>query len=1009
MPYPLDDDDEDVYGTGAGMPMGGLSILSGNPYTTPEALKYSREILDARNKPDEEQDLYMAKVKANADRARNAIRSARDRISAQKYGNTEAWLAAASGFGSPTRTGSFGETAGNVARSLIEPIQKKRAFNQAKDKSLLDLDLAETNVDDDTLKSNLELMKLRLQAKARMETEALKQVGKQLPAGGSKAQTVAQNAADRAYAKEYVKFATESGGSDAIKSIDDLDEATNALKQASANGKSNLTGPIVGSVATIPFVGKWLQDVANPESANIQELVEYTVQQSLRPILGAQFTEKEGERLISRVFNPRLDEKVNARRLEALTKMLKRAYSTKVAAKDYWEKYGTLGPTPENPEGFQGQVQWSRRDIEDGWKSELDKMDGKKPKVKGSSEEAPQFDILPDDPVLEWEDMVPARARGGKIRRFAEGGGVGKRSEYKMPDGRVIRAPAGVTYDQVFDRYNEMNGNKFEKPEPLEEVDVNADRKPLEDAKRQMFEMGDVAELGGSMAAGALGARGAVGAGHAISDLMPGRRVRPGESRVLSALDKQGLSPAEWTRLTSQANKYGVPAMGIDTGGLQMRTLGEAAMNPENLETREMYNTLRDRQKGSRSRVEEQVNKSLKPDEYFAKEKELIGNIRNNSAPDYTELMTKFPSLKSPALVQLLDTPSGKEAVKRAMKSIRDVPGATISKADVTGMVKNFDIRFLDQVKQEFDDLVMEAEGSGPNYKATSEGRRIRALRKALRDEMDVATTDPKTKESLYQKARSQYAGDIEVLDQLRFGREEFMRKAPKELEGHLSNLNFTEKDALRTGVAQKISETLRNPTSKDFNAAQKLIGSPETEEKLRLLFDKPAEFKVFKRALEMEAEMYQDSRPTLSAAQRALKKDDGTKLGAVRRTAKKAPTLGIMSPIQWAIRYFRKKPEMGSKESAEILKMLRTSDSKGLAELEQNLTGKAGRELSRKRRKGKAGIAGALVAGALPFLGNENNDDETIEPTENYARGGIAEQVLNHSMFGMHPRHLGN
>ncbi len=970
MPYPLtmDEDEEDVYASGS--PLGGLSILSGNPYTTPEALKYSREILDARNQANPEQDLYLQKVQANADKARNAIRAAREKIAARKYGNTESWLAAAAGFGAPTKTGAFGETAGNVARNLIEPLQKKRQFKMDRDRSLLDLDIAETNVDDELLKSNLELMKLKLQAKARMEAEALKQVGKQLPSGGSKNQSKAQEAIDRAYSKEYVEFATQSGGSDAIKSIDDLEEATNALNAAVKSGKNNLTGPLVGSMATIPFIGKWLQDVTNPESANIQELVEYTVQQSLRPILGAQFTEKEGERLISRVFNPRLKEEVNARRLEALTKMLKRAYSTKVAAKDYFEKYGTLGPTPENPKGFQGQVRWSRRDIEEGFEEELKSMG--KPKTKGT----PKFDVMPDDPVLEYEDLLPARARGGVIRRFAEGGSTNGRTSYTMPDGRVIRAPKGVSYDEVFDRYNSVVGGRLQREPQLEEVVPTAQRvpTPLDTAKQQLaeesggeFDLGNMAELGGSMAAGALGARATVGAGHMLSDLVPGRRISSAQSRVLNALDKQGLSPEDWTKITGQANRVGVPAMGIDTGGLQMRTLGEAAMNPENLETREMYNTLKGRQRGSRGRVEEQVNKGLKPDEYFAKEKELIANIRNNADPDYTDLMAKFPSLKSPALVQLLDTPSGKEAVKRAMKSIRDVPGATIGKADVTGMVKNFDIRFLDQVKQEFDDLVMEAEGSGPNYKATSEGRRIRALRKALRDEMDLATTDPKTKESLYKKARAQYAGDIEVLDQLRFGREEFMKKAPKEMEDHLSNLNFTERDALRTGVAQRVSEMLRNPTSKDFNAAQKLIGSPETEEKLRLLFDKPNEFKVFKRALEMEAEMYQESRPTLSAAARALKKDDGTKLGTIRRTAKKAPTLGIASPIQWIIRYFRKKPDMNPKESAEILKMLRTSDTKGLQALEKNLSGKAGREVSRKRRLGKAGIAGA------PFSNHDN------------------------------------
>jgi len=53
-----------------------------------------------------------------------------------------------------------------------------------------------------------------------------------------------------------------------------------------------------------------------------KELVEEVVQRNLRVVLGAQFTEKEGERLIARAYNPSLDERVNASRLRRLVQVV---------------------------------------------------------------------------------------------------------------------------------------------------------------------------------------------------------------------------------------------------------------------------------------------------------------------------------------------------------------------------------------------------------------------------------------------------------------------------------------------------------------------------------------------------------------------------------------------------------------------------------------------------------------------------------------------------------------
>ena len=82
---------------------------------------------------------------------------------------------------------------------------------------------------------------------------------------------------------------------------------------------------------------------------SIQQGVEEVVQRNLRLVLGAQFTEKEGERLISRAFDPSLSEKENKKRVDRLLNQIEKAANAKQKAAEYFEKHGTL-------KGFKGTL-----------------------------------------------------------------------------------------------------------------------------------------------------------------------------------------------------------------------------------------------------------------------------------------------------------------------------------------------------------------------------------------------------------------------------------------------------------------------------------------------------------------------------------------------------------------------------------------------------------------------------------------------------------------------------
>ncbi len=156
-----------------------------------------------------------------------------------------------------------------------------------------------------------------------------------------------QEAMDKEFAKELAEFEAGGGFADAEKNVEQLRGVSNRLKAvndpANPSGE-NLTGPLVGGQFDI------VNTIINPSAIEAREDVEEVVQRNLRLVLGAQFTEKEGERLIARAYNPRLDEKTNAKRVDRLLGAMETGLQAKKASADYFRKHGTLngyqGPTP---------------------------------------------------------------------------------------------------------------------------------------------------------------------------------------------------------------------------------------------------------------------------------------------------------------------------------------------------------------------------------------------------------------------------------------------------------------------------------------------------------------------------------------------------------------------------------------------------------------------------------------------------------------------------------------
>jgi hypothetical protein len=149
-------------------------------------------------------------------------------------------------------------------------------------------------------------------------------------------------------AQDLVDFTIGGGFSDVQKGLSQLEIAKQTL-QTQPEGR--ITGKLVGAQDDTGLL-----KYTNPAAQDTKEQVQEIAQRNLRLILGPQFTAKEGEALINRVYNPALPQSVNVKRLDLLQEQMTSAAKTKQEAVEYYNANGTL-------KGFKGKLYNSTSDF----------------------------------------------------------------------------------------------------------------------------------------------------------------------------------------------------------------------------------------------------------------------------------------------------------------------------------------------------------------------------------------------------------------------------------------------------------------------------------------------------------------------------------------------------------------------------------------------------------------------------------------------------------------------
>lgn len=948
-------------------------------------LSSSQELLNALSGPSPTEEKVLGNMRSQAEQVRTALRSARERLLAERYNPGQALLAASAALGAPTRTGQIGESFGAMSGALSQYAGQKGEFDRARNEELTGIDTALAGADSDYNKAMLGLESINKKGRVALLSRLL---------SGSTARTPSEFDAFRRLAElghmspeeidraVRVKMGTKSrAGQFTVRTVNgvptlvgiDSDGAevegaqmplttlVNELNAKSGEAGAGAIGKGLGEQYTalqakvlpaqeklnnLDRMGDLLEGIETgrltPIMTDVASVLDYfgikvdpnldkkqaalTIASSLalqnrNPSGGAGMpgAMSDADRKFLTQMTPGLGQTPEGRRLiiETATKLAQRDMEVAALARDYKKRTGQFD------EYFYDELKkWS----------DTHPLFGPAPKRRSQLTPEQQAEY---DQKLQDQTAPQQRARGGHIKRRYQTGGI------VLSDGTVV-----VPDDE----------------EPDDEPPTPA----AEGTSRGMLEQ--LTQLLPMLSGGVLGAGAGAGIEEGASRLAAriGSGVDPSERSVLRAFQNDMVDPAAAVADLKRGQRAGVPLELGDMGGPNTRALShEALLSASPAEAIRQLEAMQARQSSGRDRVEERVNKGLKPYSYFEHLDRLNDNLYTQAKPLYDAAYAKGDAIKeTPEMRELLETAEGQKAISHAM-SILQLEGTPIGKADAIGLVTSPSLQFLDLVKRGWDQQIQAEEKGGP----TDYGRALRRARKRYVEMVDAAAPEE------YRQARQQYAGDLEVRDALEEGRV-FHQFQPEELAARAKDMSFAERNAFRTGMAQRLHELIAAPST-DTNTARKIVGSPATMRRLEPFFDSKGEFRVFKAALERESELYDRSKTAISRGERGIEakaaQGEGMKMLNTAAAGVRAITSPLGVPTAWALRVIADRPKMTDKEAERVLAVLRRSDPAELADFARRAATRTKLMKYRTGRRAGAAAIGALAgAGAAALTGDD-------------------------------------
>jgi hypothetical protein len=372
--------------------------------------------------------------------------------------------------------------------------------------------------------------------------------------------------------------------------------------------------------------------------------------------------------------------------------------------------------------------------------------------------------------------------------------------------------------------------------------------------------------------------------------------------KINRALGEAGMTPADVEARVTADRMRGIPSTAANADPALV-DLAEIVAQRSGPSGRRVEAALNPNTQGAKERTYGQIRQGLgtRNRNYYADEDRMLSDLRRQADNVYQQAYD-FGPVNDPRIMRVLETPAFRNFYNRARDIAENEALAAELRGESAQVVAKYrlpqiygphpngalteipDVRTLDYIKRGIDATIDRGfRGEGIS---TAEANGLRDLRKVFVNAIDEATTDARGF-SPYRAARQAYAGDMEVLDAARLGRKEFGNLDHEEIAKMVGGMSGAEKDAFRTGVDRHLYDMIMVP-SRNVNAAKSIVGSPDMVKKLEPLFDTPAQFNLFRSALEREAQLFDQSNRVLAGAQTARRLhgrqrfEEGSEIGAV-------------------------------------------------------------------------------------------------------------------------------
>lgn len=411
-----------------------------------------------------------------------------------------------------------------------------------------------------------------------------------------------------------------------------------------------------------------------------------------------------------------------------------------------------------------------------------------------------------------------------------------------------------------------------------------------------------------------VGMRAAGGAGKWLRE-----RVAPTEhlvsqraaEKMSGAMREGDLTPQDITRVMGEDRALAVPSV-VANVNPALAELAEAVAQRTGSGARKVEKTLTEQKTGARERAYQHTAKNLKPGEFYDDLAKIQEDLRTKATPFY-EKAYQHGEVTDPEVLKFMELPQFKEGAKKA-EQLLAAEGRTVDMSKPT-------VEVLDQVKRGLDSLI-EGQTDAVTGKTTSLGRIYTQKKNEFLKALDTAVPE-------YGQARGVYKGDAELADAMRKGINDFGKLDHEQVIKMVAGMSGAEKEAFRTGVARDLYSKIMNPSG-NFNAAQRIIGSPEMKAKLQPLFDNPAQYDLFKAAMEREAQLFHQSNkilggsPTGKRTQMREELESGQGMG---EAVANAVTGGFWSSLTGLAAGAVRSGKMTEKTSAKLADMLMSKD----------------------------------------------------------------------------------